>query len=299
MKTEFFLDQSAITIKGRVEKRLRRLIFSAMRLMFKRVKRFPPPIDRLGRLTVHTPSGTRALYFRPGTSDENVIRETFNDWQYSLKRLSRWPEMLELLARCHREGRRPLIIDAGANIGASAVFFATTFPTATVIAIEPEESNFGLLLKNTRQLNVTCVKAALSGDTGQAKVLDLGEGPWAFRTQRVESGDGPPCITIGSLYDEHVDRSMFPFLVKIDIEGGEEDVFERNTAWIGDTPIVVIELHDWLLPGKGSALPFLRCVSALDRDFVYYGENVFSIDNRSLGGAAPTSTTVPASSTSG
>jgi hypothetical protein len=45
-------------------------------------------------------------------------------------------------------------------------------------------------------------------------------------------------------------------------------------------------LHDWMLPGKGSALPFLRCVSALDRDFLYSGENVFSIDNAISGGSA-------------
>ena len=35
-------------------------------------------------------------------------------------------------------GKRPLIVDAGANIGASAAFFAMTYPTAKIVAIEPE-----------------------------------------------------------------------------------------------------------------------------------------------------------------
>src|ERR1017187_9470955 len=40
------------------------------------------------------------------------------------------------------------IIDAGANIGFSVLYFLIYFPNAKVICIEPEESNFNLLLKN-------------------------------------------------------------------------------------------------------------------------------------------------------
>ena len=42
---------------------------------------------------------------------------------------------------------------------------------------------------------------------------------------------------------------------------------------------MIIELHDWLLPSQGNSLPFLQCVSRLDRDFVYIGEHVYSIAN--------------------
>jgi hypothetical protein len=67
--------------------------------------------------------------------------------------------------------------------------------------------------------------------------------------------------------------------VKIDIEGGEKDVFANNTGWVVRTPVVVTELHDWIMPRAGTSLPFLRTVSSLDRDFVYLGEDIFSIDN--------------------
>jgi FkbM family methyltransferase len=298
MHTDFFLDQSAIVVRehrvefsyfGRNEKRIRRLLLRQPNPDCSLVKAacgIPRPVAGLGRLTIQTPGKVRTLYFRPGTSDTAVILDTFQKWQYSLKRLPHWPEILSFLKRCDQEGRRPLIIDAGANIGASAAFFALSFPTATVIAIEPEDSNFDLLCKNTIGLNVICVKAALSCDAGQVKLVDPGDGPWAYRTSRVGSGDGPPCTTVDALYGANVSESTFPFVVKIDIEGGEEDVFGRNIAWVDDTPIVVIELHDWMLPGKGSALPFLRCVSASERDFIYFGENVFSIDGHFLNGAA-------------
>jgi hypothetical protein len=57
------------------------------------------------------------------------------------------------------------------------------------------------------------------------------------------------------------------------------DATACNTGWVAGTPLIVTELHDWLFPRQGTALPFLRCVSALDRDFVYSGEDVFSIAN--------------------
>ena len=56
-----------------------------------------------------------------------------------------------------------VIIDAGANIGTSAVAFSRLFPTAKIICIEPECDNAHLLRQNTRALeNVVVVEAALT-----------------------------------------------------------------------------------------------------------------------------------------
>ena len=73
---------------------------------------------------------------------------------------------------------------------------------------------------------------------------------------------------------------FFPFIVKIDIEGGEENLFSMNTDWIKKIPMVIIELHDWLLPKQRTSTNFLKTVSELDRDFNIKGENIFSIKNR-------------------
>ena len=70
-----------------------------------------------------------------------------------------------------------------------------------------------------------------------------------------------------------------PFIVKIDIEGGENDLFANSTSWIDDFPLLIIELHDWLFPMKGTSRNFLMAISKLDRDFVHHGENIFSINN--------------------
>ena len=84
------------------------------------------------------------------------------------------------------------------------------------------------------------------------------------------------------LFQQYSEPPFSPFLVKMDIEGGEREVFNAEVDWVQRVPLIMIELHDWLLPGQGTSRPFLRCVSKLDRDFVYLGETVFSIDN-SLG----------------
>jgi len=42
------------------------------------------------------------------------------------------------------------IIDGGANIGLTSVYFANRYPGANIVSVEPEEMNFQLLEKNTR-----------------------------------------------------------------------------------------------------------------------------------------------------
>jgi hypothetical protein len=74
-------------------------------------------------------------------------------------------------------------------------------------------------------------------------------------------------------------RSCTPFVVKIDIEGCEDDVFADNLEWIDRFPVIMIELHDWLFPGEARSRAFLDAVSARNRDFLICGETVISIAN--------------------
>lgn len=274
------------TVPARIERLVRRTLLRQRNpdcAFVKRVRHYRRMLTgRPGTMTIESPARRHKMHYRADTSDEHVIWQIFSRGDYDLAMLRRFTEIRDLLERRHRAGLRPLIIDAGANIGISAAFFALTFPTALIVAIEPEADNFELLTKNTQGLNVRCLNAALSAESGKAAVVDVGDGSWAFRTEKRQSDDpvdGVPCITIDALYDEYGDADLYPFLTKIDIEGGEQDVFARNTGWVARTPIVAVELHDWLFPGQRTALPFLRCVSALDRDFVYSGEDVFSIAN--------------------
>jgi FkbM family methyltransferase len=229
-----------------------------------------------------TPNATRRkLYFRSGTSDESVIDMIFRQRQYELSRLKRSPELKAFLDAQKKTRRFPLVVDAGANIGASSIMFSSMVPEAKVVAIEPDSENFRLLAINVLGLPIEVMRSALASVRGHARVFDPGEGHWGYRTEylgTVQMSEAVPCVTIDDIYQRHLGR-CFPFIVKIDIEGGEADLFSANTNWVEHTPLVIIELHDRLLTRSACSKSFLQCVSKLDRDFVSIGENIYSIAN--------------------
>lgn len=243
---------------------------------------FLSKIVKSATISLNIGAANRDFHFRPGTSDEGVIAQVFKNGHYNLQRLPRGPELVGFYELGASSRKSPLIIDAGSNIGASPVFFAHSFPKARIVAIEPENSNFELLAVNTKGLPVECICGAVASKPGLVDLVDPGKGSWGFRTST--SGDGEPmnqsvkCVTINDIYQARA-KDCFPFIAKIDIEGGEHELFSKNTEWVARTPLIIIELHDWLLLRKSNSRPFLQCISSHDRDFVYVGENIFSIDN--------------------
>jgi len=246
------------------------------------LNRFKSPWEYSSIDVAYGGGGHRKFFFRAKTSDERVIHEAFRNQQYELGRLTRSSELKDLLARQKNTGKSPLVIDAGANIGASAIVFASMVPDAKVVAIEPHGENFELLARNVSGLPIEPMRAALSSAQGHARIVDPGEGHWGYRTENMNGSvaisAAIPRVTIGEIYERY-SATAFPFIVKVDIEGGEADLFAANTQWVASTPLLIVELHDWMLPRSGNSRMFLQCVSQLDRDFVYIGEDIYSIAN--------------------
>lgn len=222
------------------------------------------------------------LVIRQNTSDTHLVGQIFVDEAFDLRRLRRFDEIVEFLKAMRRAGRRPLIVDAGANIGLTSVYFSAQCEDALIVAVEPEPANFAVLEHNVRGLRVIPVPCAVGATPQKMVVVDPGEGEWGHQAK--PAGDQAnfdvevDCITIDEIFRAH-QAECFPFIVKVDIEGGEDDLFSQGTGWIEQTPILIVELHDWLLPKKRTAHNFLRAICDLDRDFVYIGENIFSISN--------------------
>jgi FkbM family methyltransferase len=226
-------------------------------------------------LTLKAPDGTDRRFYHRGTrADLGVVAQMFKNQDYSLKRLRRGAE----LKAKGQSLARPRILDAGANIGASVCWFALNFPGSHIVAFEPDSANFDLLQRNTEGLNVQLHHAALGARDGKVKLVDPGEGEWGYRTAHATDG-AVPLLSISRIVAEKCTAGYQPFIAKIDIEGGEAGLFVPPTDWVDDFPLMVVELHDWLMPSQGTSRTFLQCVAARDRDFVYIGENVFSIRN--------------------
>lgn len=226
-------------------------------------------------INLQAPDGTkRPFYHRGTTADRGAMQQVFQNRDYDLNRFRQG-------AAIHAAGaamERPLIIDAGANIGTSACWFAMFFPHAHIVAFEPDAANFDLLRRNTEGLDIDLRHAAIGGHDGRVNLVDPGQGEWGYQTEAAASGD-TELVAIGRIVADKQAEGYTPFIAKIDIEGGEADLFTPPTDWVDAFPLVVVELHDWLLPGQGTSRTFLQCMAARDRDFVYHGENVFSFRN--------------------
>ena len=137
-------------------------------------------------------------------------------------------------------------------IGLSACYFATRYPNATIIAIEPDEENFGLLKQNTERFqNVHAIRAALWAESGSVSLKDPGQGDWALRVAESDSADaGHPescsqeirAVTINEIRKEYdIDKID---LLKVDVEGSEKEIFADADSWISFVDAICIELHD-------------------------------------------------------
>jgi FkbM family methyltransferase len=150
-----------------------------------------------------------------------------------------------------------VIVDAGANIGLSAVFFANRYPQATIIAVEPEASNYEMLVRNTALYpSIKPVRAAIWKESKRISLLDPGEGNHGFQTEeaRTETHSQE-----GMVEGKTIDGLMREFgleqidILKLDIEGAEREVLQHCSVWIDRVQGMMVELHDHLKPGCQTA----------------------------------------------
>jgi len=144
-----------------------------------------------------------------------------------------------------------VILDCGAHIGLAAVFFANKFPDAKIFCVEPEKSNFELLLKNTSTCpNITCINSGVWSKTTNLKIIDAGSGNWGFITEETDYPDKDtiPAISIDEIMSSY-NLSQID-ICKINVEGTEKELFGNNYEnWVPKTKLILIELHDRIKEG--------------------------------------------------
>lgn len=196
---------------------------------------------------------------------------------YSIRGLKRCVEIQSFYTRLLAAGKRPFIIDCGGNIGLASRFFCLEFPNSKIISLEPNLENIDLA-KNNIGNEVEIIPAAIGPNDGRGSIVDPGLGANAYRIIDASDGSTKMC-SINSILTDLMSESDVPFLVKIDIEGYESELFSKNVEWIDRFPVLMIELHDWMLPRQATSRNFLLEISKRNRDFVQVGGNIFSISN--------------------
>jgi len=191
------------------------------------------PLDGAYRISapgVHTP-----VLFRLYATDSEVFSAIFRRHEYG---------------ELHVPDAVDLVIDCGANVGYSSLYFLTRYPGCRVIAVEPDAKNFDVLARNLSPYasRVQLIRSAIwSHPTG----LRMAEAPfrdgreWAHQVRECREGEEPEFVAtdIGSLLSQSGAQRIS--ILKIDVERAETEIFARNyEPWLRRTDNIVIELHD-------------------------------------------------------
>ena len=174
-----------------------------------------------------------------------------------------------------------IIVDCGANIGLSSVYFLERFKSAHLLAIEPDAGNFEVLKRNLDSYGgrVTIWNNALWATETilQLRPSSAEEGnEWGRQymdpniCEQVATGavvqKGTATATMESVIRWAGGADID--LLKIDIEGAEVVVFGCDcSSWLPRVHTIAIELHDHTPFGAATEV-FLR---AVPKDQYYFG----------------------------
>jgi FkbM family methyltransferase len=140
------------------------------------------------------------------------------------------------------------IVDLGANVGYSLRYWQTLFPKARIVAMEPGPDNCVICSMNIGSAGlenqVTLLQAGVGAARQQMRLVDAGEGEWAYRTERNKSAEGlcVDVLPLSEVLEVHAKGQRID-LLKCDIEGAEKELFEDCRAWIERVNAIIIEIH--------------------------------------------------------
>ena len=208
--------------------------------------------------------------------DYITVKEIFLLECYSFKGLRKEDEIYEYYKNILSKSKKPLILDLGANIGASSYYFLSTYLGSHIISLEPDIANYQILKKNVPS-SIVHFNKAIACEEKNLKLNNFTADPRAISIE-YESQGNIECVSVNKILNE-LENDFVPFIIKIDIEGGEKDLFKKNIDWINKFKIIIIEPHDWLYPSSNSFQNFLKSVADKNRDFIIQNENILSIKN--------------------
>ncbi len=147
---------------------------------------------------------------------------------------------------------QPVIIDAGAHIGLSTLYYAYTFPNSQIVALEPNQESFSLLeqnvLMNRLETRVSVQQVALSFHKNKEAdfFVDGSNDGWYSTSSILPHGwNGTQkskkirvaTMPLGKLLNTEVD------LLKMDIEGVEQKVLVHAGEQLRLVRQLLIEFH--------------------------------------------------------
>lgn len=177
------------------------------------------------------------LTLRRTNSDFFVVRDVFENDDYGAVRKMNLPP----------DAR---IVDLGANVGVTSLYFASLYPRCQILAVEPDAANADLAERNCRGLIAAGrlrLERAFAGGSDGTACIDRTDQSWGFKKSDASpaaaagAADAIPCLSMTTLLARHpMDRID---LLKCDVEGSEAELFANCAPWIDRVRNLVIEVH--------------------------------------------------------
>lgn len=139
--------------------------------------------------------------------------------------------------------KAPAILDCGANIGVSILYFKKIYPGAKVIAYEADPTVFAFLQANMQNNGITGVELHNLAIWSKETTVEFNvEGADGGRI-RISSDKNTVAVPTTSL-TSIIQNRHFDF-IKIDIEGAETEALKSCEQHISSTPYIFIEFHSF------------------------------------------------------
>ncbi len=176
------------------------------------------------------------------SSDIFVFRQVYENKEYM--------PLIKLLQNDKVYNKPVLIVDAGANVGYTAVLLKLYFPEAILLAIEPDVANAKQISLNFAANKIDNTEVIVAGVWSHDCWLELkkdkskGE-EWGFYVAESSSPTGLRGIDILNL--PQLNNGGIIDILKIDIEGSEAKLFadrEKVSLLLSITKHLAIEIHD-------------------------------------------------------
>jgi FkbM family methyltransferase len=140
----------------------------------------------------------------------------------------------------------PYILDCGANIGLSAIYFKKLYPAARVVAFEPDPDIFKVLDGNVRAFGLKDVTLVAKGVWSTNTVLRFVADPvYGLGGHIVPDGGSNqafevPVVRLRDYLGEPVD------LLKLDVEGAECEILDDCSDMLRNVKNIFIEYHSFV-----------------------------------------------------
>ena len=171
---------------------------------------------------------------------------------------------------------RPYIVDCGANIGLSVIYIKNLYPSATVLAFEPDERNFDLLKKNIENFRLEQVDIRREAVWIENTILQFAsEGSMSSRIDQNITGNTIPvkAVRLKDYINKPVD------FLKIDIEGAEYRVMNDISGQLHFVNHLFLEYHGTFEQNSELSQLFELLV---EKGFTYYIKEATSVYDNPL-----------------